>query len=160
MENEYDDFKLISPDKMEQISKKYYNKLEELNHIDSVDLNKNSTNLYSFLCGMEQNIISLKKTCNRRFIYNKLPTLSGIENKISELKLHFSKDTTINEISTHNYCDFITSSIGILLSSALECVGLLNKINNNNLRDIILLELEIVKDLSSLIGSCRYRSIF
>lgn len=162
MDNEYNDYQIISPSDMQEVAKKYYQKLSEINNKKNEENKNKLTEINNYLSKINNNIFLLKKFCNARNLKEKLNIVNLIENEFIKIKNNFNFQVIKSDKNPKNYCSAITSCINDLSCVINLCLNFncINIEEKNNMNNCIINCLILIKYFSNLIGECRYRNWF
>ena len=169
MDMEYNDYQILSPDKMEFISKKYFEKMKELeikqNEIKTQKKQKCNEILFNLNTKLAKTYIMLEKFCKYceyNHIKNRKQNAYEVQKDILEIasKIPF-ENTQITDENKYNYCSLIYDSIFNLC----DCVTLCFEIEKENVQEINNFVDETqntlikdIKKLSALFVYCKYRN--
>ena len=154
----YDDFKILSPEKMDIVAKKYFDALNTSRDLYTSDYLKTNPHFDKMLMSLNNVFVemsNISKVCTRRFYLNKREMVITVVNKISKIINKYPKKNC--SIQTHNYCHAITFCIQELCSVVKNSFNI-DKVEQCPEITIIVKEcLDLIAIISSLVVECKYR---
>lgn len=154
----YDDFKILSPEKMDVLAKKYFEALKMPPHkseSESLLENANFLKIISSLNLVFVEISNIPNLCTKRFYYNKHAEVMKIVDKISKIVDKYPRENY--RPKAQNYCSSITLCINELCLAIKNSLALCEAQNCQTLKNIAEECLKLIAMMSNLFGECKYR---
>lgn len=148
----YDDFKILSPEKMDIVAKKYFQELKNIRPdplFDNPQCTSHLDILLEALCVVQTEIMNLSNFCTRKFFSLRRVQIEKILGKISQMVKNFPQKKYTPK--ARNYCNGITFSIQHL------CSAIKNSLKCGESHEIIKDCLDLITMLTGLLGECKYR---
>ena len=159
---QYDDFKVLSPEKMDFLARKYFDEIKSLSpNFDCFELKCSSEykKIITTLLSVFSEMKNTHKFCSVKFYNSKRQQIENILKNLSQLTCN--EEPIEYNILSKNYCHLISICINKLCDALEMCVTILNnKLSPEEityLHDLMKNIVIIIQEENNLLGFCKYR---
>lgn len=157
----FDDFLIMSPQKMDDLAKKYYKQLNSCNKetgFYKIEKSKHFEILIKNIDCMQNTIANMSQLCSTGFYNTRAQSISKVQEILASINPTIQNCDTL---PAKNFCMAVTNCISCVGDSLMLCLSIMNeKLHDKDYNRMI----EICNKLSilcikfsNLIGECRYR---